>query len=297
VITHRIDTDRLAGFKQKPLIGKPSDNNRVYILNESNEMVPVGVLGEICIAGKNVTKGYLKQPALTDQKFIPDVFTNEGKLYKTGDLGRWTPGGNIEFFGRKDFQVKIHGYRIELEEIEQTLLSYKNITRAYVTVNKDEASLIAFFTSMVPVNIAEVKKFLATHLPDYMMPGTLVELTQFPLLPNGKIDRNTLLNTEYMKLVNDDFVAPQNELEHDLAALWREALETEQVSIHDNFFDVGGNSFKLVKVFREFSKKYPGVISLTDLFKYNTIHSLAVFIDEKQQVRKPDKQNTFSFEV
>jgi amino acid adenylation domain-containing protein len=297
VITHRINTDNLAGFKQKPLIGKPVYNNRVYILNENNEMVPVGVLGEICIAGKNVTNGYLQRPGLTDQKFIPDTFAKDGKLYKTGDVGRWTPGGNIEFFGRKDFQVKIHGYRIELEEIEQTLLRYKNITRAFVTVNKDEASLAAFFTSSETVNAAEVKKFLGLHLPDYMIPGTLVALTQFPLLPNGKIDRTTLLNTAHMKQVNDDFVAPETELEHYLAALWQEALETEQVSIHDNFLDIGGNSFKLVKVFREFSKKYPGVISLTDLFKYNTIHSLARFIEEAQQVNKTDKQSTFSFEV
>jgi amino acid adenylation domain-containing protein len=297
VITHRINAARLDRFQQKPLIGKPTFNNRVYIVNENGEMVPFGVLGEICVAGKNITNGYLRQPGLTAQKFIPDTFTGEGTMYRTGDLGRRTPGGDIEFFGRKDFQVKVNGYRIELEEIEQTLLKYKNIARAFVTVSKDEKSLVAFITSNEPVQVTDLKKFLGLHLPDYMVPGTINQLTQFPLLPNGKIDRTTLLNTSFMKPVNDDYVAPATELEQHLAALWQEALETEQVSVNDNFFDIGGNSFKLVKVFREFSKKYPGVISLTDLFKYSTIRSLADFIGDTKQANKEDKQNAFSFEV
>lgn len=297
VVTCPINTAGTEAFRQKPFIGKPTYNNCIYIVNEQMEMVPFGVLGEICVAGRNVTNGYLKQPGLTAQKFIQDPFGNSGKLYKTGDLGRWAADGNIEFFGRKDFQVKINGYRIELNEIEQVMLGYKNITRAFVTTGKDEKSLAAFFTGSDTVSVPDLKKFLGLHLPDYMIPGTLTAVTQFPLLPNGKIDRNTLLNTSFMKPVNEDYVAPATELENHLAALWQEALETEQVSVNDNFFDIGGNSFKLVKVFREFSKKYPGLISLTDLFKYSSIRSLADYITEKQQVKETNKHNTFSFEV
>jgi len=296
VLTYPIDTSDLATFSQKPLIGRPIANTQVYLLNEQNEMTPIGIPGEICIAGSNLTDGYLQRKELTDQKFIDNPF-GEGKLYKTGDLGCWTSGGEIEFLGRKDFQVKINGYRIELEEIGQTIQDYGKNTRAFVAVNTNETGLAAFFTSSASINTGELKKFLARHLPEYMIPGTLVQVEAFPLLPNGKTDRTTLLNTANMKAINNDFVAPQNEMEEYLSALWQEVLEAEQVSVRDNFFDIGGNSFKLVKVFREVVKKYPGVVSLTDLFKYNTIQSFADFIQEKQKTPQPAKQNIFSFEV
>ncbi len=297
VITHLIDTGNLAAFRQKPLIGRPNSNNQAYILDEQNQLLPVGMLGEICIAGKSVTNGYLQQPGLTNEKFIPDTFSREGKLYKTGDLGRWTATGQIEFFGRKDFQVKIHGYRIELEEIEQVLQSSADVTKAFVTVSSNGTGLLAFFTANQQINITALKQFAARKLPDYMLPGLLVQVPQFPLLANGKIDRTNLINNTTMQSSQNDMVLPVTELEQQLAELWKKELVTDQVGIHDNFFDIGGNSFKLVGVFREFSKTCPGKITLTDLFKYNTIHSLAVYLDSKEQAAGKAKQTNFSFEV
>jgi amino acid adenylation domain-containing protein len=297
VISHLVDTNNLALFQQKPLIGKPNSNNQVYILDETNQPVPIGMMGEICVAGESVTNGYLQRPNLTKQKFIFNPFSPQGKMYKTGDLGRWTAGGQIEFFGRKDFQVKIHGYRIELEEIERVLHSFEGVTRVYVTVNNNGDGLLAFFTVSQPVSITALKQFAGRKLPDYMMPGLLMEVEQFPLLANGKIDRTNLLNTSTMQTAQNDVALPQTDLEKELEALWKKELGNNQFGIHDNFFDIGGNSFKLVGVFREFSKTYPGKIGLTDLFKYNTIHSLAAYLDSKQQVAEKEKQPNFSFEV
>lgn len=297
VISHMIDTNKLALFQQKPLIGKPNSNNQIYILDEKNQPVPIGMMGEICVVGDSVTNGYLQRPGLTEQKFVSNPFSTLGIMYKTGDLGKWTAEGQIEFFGRKDFQVKIHGYRIELEEIERVLQSFEGITSVYVTVNVNGDGLLAFFTACHPVSITALNKFAEKKLPNYMMPGLLLEVEQFPLLANGKIDRLNLIYTSTMQSVQNDVALPQTVLEKELAEHWKKELGNNPFGIHDNFFDIGGNSFKLVGVFREFSKTYPGQINLTDLFKYNTIHSLAGYLDSKQKVAGKEKQTNFSFEV
>lgn len=297
VISHKIDLKNIAAFKQRPLIGKPISNNRIYIVDENNKMLPPGFIGEICIAGENVAKGYLRQSVLTDEKFVKDFFAMEGKVYMTGDLGRWTSGGEIEFFGRRDFQVKLHGYRIELGEIELVMQSFTGIKKVFATTADQGASLLAFFTAEGEVNIKALKQFIGDRLPNYMLPGTLMQVPEFPLVANGKIDRSQLLKSTDMQGPNKQTVQPKTTVEMQLAELWQNELQTDQFSITDNFFDIGGNSFKLVGVFQKISLIYPSQINLTDLFKYNTVQSLAAYMESKTQLAKSANHTALSFEV
>ena len=298
VVTQPFDHKTFAAFSSRPVIGSPISNTQVYISDEQLNMLPLGALGEICVAGKGVAAGYLNREELTHEKFVVNPF-GEGKLYKTGDLGRWLPNGKITLSGRKDFQVKINGYRIEPGEIERTMLNYESITKAYVTSNAAGNELAAFFTAEQAVNIAKLRQFLAKHLPSYMIPASIIAVVQIPLLLNGKTDRAALLKSLNMSLPEhdqQDYTPAETELEKQLSLLWQQALDTDRISIHDNFFDIGGNSFKLIRVFREFSKTWPGQLKLTDLFKYSTIHSLAAFLDEGQ-AQEAGVENTYGFEV
>lgn len=296
VVAYPFNAEDFRQFKEKAVIGRPINHTQVFILDEQNELSPVGAAGELCIGGRSVSDGYHKREELTAEKFIPNPF-GFGRLYKSGDLARWMPDGTIEYMGRRDFQVKISGYRIELGEIAEALMTHEKISKAFVTTGTTEGTLAAFFIASDTVTAADLKAFLARKLPEYMIPASLTAVAQFPLLPNGKIDRTNLLSMDKVSNGQEEFIAPSTETEMTIAALWQKSLQCEQVGIHDNFFDIGGNSFKLIKIFTELSKIHKGRLSLTDLFKYNTIHSLAVFLDSATAVAETDNAAIFNFEV
>jgi acyl carrier protein len=215
-------------------------------------------------------------------------------LYKTGDLARFLPDGNIEYFGRIDYQVKIRGFRIELEEIESGLTKHPAVEQAVVLAKKDksgECRLVAYLVfdhKPVPSG-GELRDFLKARLPDYMIPGFFVPLEALPLTTSGKLNRRGLPEPEGLKLAAEtNYVKPGTEIERKLADLWQEVLNQNRVGVHDNFFDLGGHSLTMVNVHNQLSELLKRDISIIDLFKYPTIHSLAQFLSQEQ-----DKQPIF----
>jgi amino acid adenylation domain-containing protein len=268
-------------------IGKPIANTQVYLLDSDNESVLVGEAGELCVAGDGLARGYLNQPELTAEKFFSHPFSNElsdnkssARIYRTGDLARYRPDGTIEFLGRVDNQVKISGYRIELGEIEAALMQHPDVQSAAVIARQDvpgEKKLVAY---VVPRErgcpTTELRGFLAGKLPAYMLPSGFVLLDTLPLSPNGKLDRAALPAPEAGDARNSAApVSPQTEMELKIADVWRRLLGLKQVSVKDNFFDVGGDSLQLLEAHAELQKVITSDLSLTDLFEYSTISALA----------------------
>ena len=302
VVATNIDSENFESFKQNPVIGKPIFNNRVYILAPDNSFTAIGITGELCVSGAGVAKGYLNRDDLMKEKFIADPFSAGKTLYKTGDLARWLPDGKIQLIGRNDSQVKIRGYRIELGEIEKVLAEDENIQNAVVlaVTNDDDTYLKAFLlTNNAQLNLTRLRDKLSLSLADYMMPAYFITLDDFPLMPNGKINRKELLNLNVMETENElNFEEPKNATEELVAVVWRKILLREAVSTNQNFFNIGGNSLKLVKVFRELSKVYPNKLTLTDLFKYSTIQSVSEYLNTLVDLNAgaADEESVESFE-
>lgn len=279
VCTHSIpDQAAFDRFRRKPVIGKPIHNNHVYILNSQQQLVPVGMTGEICVSGQGLALGYLNRAALSNEKFVANPYQPGQKMYRTGDLGRWLPDGTIEFLGRKDNQVKVRGYRVELDEIESALLNQPDIGAAAVVLkaaDDQEPQLTAYFVSGKHLSVADLRQYLGERLPDYMIPASFVLMPALPLLPNGKVNRKALPDPKGLTLGSGvAYAAPRNEIENQLVAIWQKVLGVSQVGIDDNFFDLGGNSLKLVSMLGVLTDLFPGKVVLTDLFKYNTISSI-----------------------
>jgi len=273
-------------------IGKPISNTQVYLLDSDNECVPMGEPGELCIAGDGLARGYLNQPELTAEKFIPLPFTevasdtSDARLYKTGDLARYRPDGTIEFLGRVDNQVKISGYRIELGEIENVLMQHPNVQSAAVTARQDapgEKKLVAYVVAKKDgCSTTELRAFLAQKLPAYMLPSAFVVLDELPLSPNGKLDRAALPAPQTPAADNSNApISPQSEMELKIAEIWRRVLGLQQVSVKDNFFDVGGDSLQLLEAHAELQKVVDSDLTMTDLFEYTTISALAQHLTGK----------------
>ena len=273
-------------------IGKPISNTQVYLLDSDNECVPVGEPGELCVAGDGLARGYLNQPELTAEKFIPLPFTelasdtSDARLYKTGDLARYRPDGTIEFLGRVDNQVKISGYRIELGEIENVLMQHPNVQSAAVTARQDapgEKKLVAYVVAKKDdCSTTELRAFLAQKLPAYMLPSAFVVLDVLPLSPNGKLDRAALPAPQTPAAENSNApISPQSEMELKIAEIWRRVLGLQQVSVKDNFFDVGGDSLQLLEAHAELQKVIDSDLTMTDLFEYTTISALAQHLTGK----------------
>ncbi len=268
-------------------IGKPIANRRIYILDAGLNPVPLGVFGEICIAGAGTARGYLNRDELTEEKFIPNPFAAGERLYRTGDVGRWLTDGNIEFAGRNDSQVKIRGYRIELGEIENRLLSHEAVKEAAVIARGDEDSkeLAAYFVSDdAELNAAVLREYLKQTLPDYMIPSYFVRLGKLPLMPNGKIDRKALpalFKAGAGIASGTEYLAPRNETEQKLTEIWRKILEVEQVGIRDNFFDLGGHSLKIVRMISQIHHKMGLEVMLREVFTHQTIEKLSEHICSK----------------
>ncbi|MFL5802017.1 MAG: amino acid adenylation domain-containing protein, partial [Roseiflexaceae bacterium] len=241
----------LAPSDEQIHIGAPIGNTQIYILDESLQLAPVGVAGELYIGGAGVARGYLKRPELTAERFQSDPHGPAGaRMYKTGDLGRWLPNGNIEFLGRNDFQVKIRGYRIELGEIEAALASHRQVRESVVLAHQDAAGdkrLVAYYTGQA-IAAETLRAHVSAALPDYMVPSAYVHLEALPLTANGKLDRRALPVPGEQAYVTRQYEPPANETERRLAHIWGEALNCEWVGRNDNFFELGGHSFLGVRV-------------------------------------------------
>ena len=263
-------------------IGKPIPNTQAYILDEALQLLPIGVTGKLYLAGGGLARGYLNKAELTAEKFIPHPFIAGERMYDTGDLGRWLPDGNIEFVGRKDHQVKIRGFRIELGEIENSISQYSEDLQQVVVLAKavnDEKVLIAYFTSSEGIDKSELRSFLQGKLPDYMVPSFYVELDELPVTPNGKIDRKALPGVDGKDLIRNEYVAPRNETEEKLAAIWQEVLGVERVGVTDNFFELGGHSLKAVKLLNEVEKIFQFRMPVSEFFANPNIESFSSVIN------------------
>lgn len=268
-------------------VGKPIDGAQVLILDSKKRKSRRGKKGELYIRTPFLSSGYYNDPELTDKVFIKNPF---GKLqndiiYKTGDLGRLLPDENIELSGRVDLQVKIRGVRIELGEIENRLLAYKDIQEAVVTVRNDpgdDSYLCAYLVANIEEKIESsvLRKYLSGDLPDFMIPSFFIFLEQFPLLYNGKIDRSRLPDPRSAgtNIEEGTYLAPKSDIEKQIAGIWKEVLQLKKISTNSNFFDLGGNSLKIMEVESKLCKEYKREIPLAKLFEYSTISSLAEFI-------------------
>ncbi|NJR56668.1 MAG: amino acid adenylation domain-containing protein [Acaryochloris sp. CRU_2_0] len=257
-------------------IGRPISNTQVYILDTQLQPVPIGMAGELHIGGAGLARGYLNRPELTAEKFIANPF-GEGRLYKTGDLARYLPDGTIEFLGRIDYQVKIRGFRVELGEIEAVLGRHEQVQHCVVVAREDipgNKRLVAYVVGAGEPDITALKAYLKEHLPDYMVPSVVIPLRALPLTPNGKVDRRALPAPSEDLSRTSGFVSPQTEIEQTLAAIWQEILGLEQVGIHDNFFEVGGDSILSIQVIAR-AKQSGFTLSPKHLFQHQTIVELA----------------------
>lgn len=262
-------------------IGKPIDNIKLYVLDKKLQLQPVGVPGELCIAGVGLARGYLNKPDLTAEKFVDNPFTKGEKLYRTGDLAKWREDGNIEYLGRLDFQVKIRGLRIELGEIENALLLHPDIKECIVNAwekKPGDMHLVAYVVcnNKDSADSAELEKFLGKTLPDYMIPRIFVFLDSMPLSANGKANRKALPKPTLEKKA--DYIAPRNDVENTIMQIWKEELGLDCIGVNDNFFEVGGHSLLLTRVHSRLKKQFKKDIPLLDLFTYSTISSLAKYI-------------------
>ncbi|MGB0521647.1 MAG: amino acid adenylation domain-containing protein [Flammeovirgaceae bacterium] len=265
-----------------PPIGKPISNAQVYLLGKYNELVPYGAIGELCIGGKSLATGYLNQDTLTAEKFISHPFDSDStkRLYKTGDLARWLPSGDLEYLGRKDDQVQVRGYRIELGEIETVLQEFPAINRCVVLVKETSEltkTLMAYALVDETFDAEEALSYLRQQLPDYMIPSLIIPLESFPLTANGKLDYKALPLPESIQSETDTYVAPRNVTETQLAEIWSDLLRSNKVGIHDNFFALGGDSIITIQVVNR-AKRLGYSLQARDLFEHQTIASLAAMI-------------------
>jgi amino acid adenylation domain-containing protein len=264
-------------------IGRPVANTVTYILNESLQMVPAGVAGEIFIGGDGLARGYLDRPALTAEKFIPNPFSERfgARLYRTGDLGRYLPGGEIEFLGRLDHQVKIRGFRIEIGEIESVLMQHHQVRESVVLAREDvpgDKRLVAYVVSANgdPPSAGSLREHLKTKLPDYMIPAAFVTLGSLPLTPNGKINRKELPAPDVSAVESSgSYLGPRNALELKLTRVWENTLGVQPIGIKDNFFDLGGNSLVAVRLIAQIRKDFGEKVPINALFQSATIEQLA----------------------
>ncbi|MBD2741476.1 non-ribosomal peptide synthetase [Coleofasciculus sp. FACHB-1120] len=314
VLTYQVAGQKAEQNSETVPLGRPIPNTEIYILDAHLQPVPIGVPGELYIGGACLARGYLNQPELTAKKFIANPLNqnltiqpsplvgeencsppllgeglgerSESRLYKTGDLARYLPDGNIEFLGRIDDQVKIRGFRVELGEIEAVLSQHPSVRQSIVLLRENVGQrLVAYIVSnSALINDNDLRSFLKEKLPDYMVPSAFVMLKALPLTPNGKIDRSALPAPETIKPVADTFVAPRNSVEEVLAGIWVQLLKLQKVGIYDNFFDLGGHSLLIPQLLAKVRETFQIELSLRDFFDALTIADLGKSIEMKQGV-------------
>ena len=262
-------------------IGRPIANTQIHLLDARLNPVAPGVAGELYIAGVQVGRGYLERRGLTAERFVPDPFsaTPGARMYRTGDLARWLADGSVDYLGRADHQVKIRGFRIELGEIEAVLAAHPGVREAVVVARTDagDTRLVAYLTAAgdAAPDAGTLREHLRATVPEYMVPTAFVSMEALPLSPNGKVDRKALPAPEAKRDEAVAFVAPRDETERAIAAIWREALGVEQVGVDDNFFDLGGHSLLLVQVHGRIREALGGDIIVVELFQHPTVGALA----------------------
>ncbi|HLO86301.1 MAG TPA: amino acid adenylation domain-containing protein [Nostocaceae cyanobacterium] len=268
-------------------IGRPFPNTKLYVLDKNLQPVPIGVIGELYISGISLARGYMNRPELTAEKFIPHPFSNKSgeRLYKTGDLVRYLPNGNIEFLKRIDYQVKIRGFRIEIGEIEAAIHQHPKVRDTVVIVRedvKDDKRLVAYIvTQITDITTSEIRNFLKTKLPAYMIPSAFVMLEELPLTPNGKINRLALPAPDIIQQQSEEKTfLPLTPVEEILTGIWAEILNIKQINIHDNFFELGGHSLLATRVISQIRKILKVELPLRCLFESPTIAELAKEIEK-----------------
>jgi amino acid adenylation domain-containing protein/thioester reductase-like protein len=275
-------------------IGKPIWNTSLYILDKWLNPVPRGITGELYLGGEGLAKGYLNKPELTAEKFIENPFVTEeekaqGKnmhLYKTGDVCRWLNDGNVEYLGRTDHQIKIHGVRIELGEIESAILQHPHVKETIVIIREDiqnDKRLVAYFIAKKKKEREEpaLNDYLKNKVPHYMVPTAFVELSEFPLTANGKINRKDLPIPEY-KGNEETYVAPRTKTEKELCVIWQGVLKIDKIGIQDNFFELGGHSLLVTQLIFRLNEKFNLSIPLREFFSQPTIENMAAFIEKRE---------------
>jgi amino acid adenylation domain-containing protein len=290
---------QVTGREEKITIGRPIDNTLVYILDPHGHPVPIGVPGELHLGGDGVARGYLNRPELTKEKFIPDPFCHKpgSRIYRTGDLARWRADGTIECLGRMDHQVKLRGFRIELGEIETVLREQAGVKDVVVVAREDtpgEKRLAAYVIQErdQDLSISELRRQLKLKLPDYMIPAAFVLREDFPLTPNGKVDRRALPPPEQTRLeLEATYVAPKTETECTIASIWQEVLHLQKIGIHDNFFDIGGHSLLALQVMSRLHEKLGVEVPLRTIFETATVAGLAeTVLQLKSQQEKREQE-------
>jgi amino acid adenylation domain-containing protein len=277
--------------RQSVPIGRPIANTQLYILDQYLQVAPVGVAGELHIGGINLSRGYLNRPELTAEKFIPNPFGERAgeRIYKTGDLARYQPGGEIEYLGRLDYQVKLRGHRIELGEIEAVLREHQEVREAVALVREESATdkrlvayLIATQEGAAPGQ-RELREYLKERLPDYMIPSAFVLLSQWPLTPSGKIDRRALPPPDAK--LEKSFVGPRDELEQELTQIWEEVLQVQPIGVTDDFFEIGGHSMLAVRLMSRIKERTGKSLPLAVMFPRATIEHLAELLRQDAAIK------------
>lgn len=268
---------------EKIPIGKPILNTQIYILR-GLELCDIGMIGELCIAGVGIARGYLNRPDLSKNKFVDNPFIEGEKMYRTGDMARWLLDGNIEFLGRADQQVKIRGYRIELGEIESVIRNIEGVQDVAVITNNstdDERSILAFLVSNVTLNVEKIREILRRKLPAYMIPNFIIQVSKIPLTLNGKIDLRALQNSKDYSLMQknkQEITNARNVTELKMIHIWRELLAIDNISIDDNFFEIGGNSLLLIKMINEIKKEFRKAIPVKEIYTKCSIRFISQFL-------------------
>jgi amino acid adenylation domain-containing protein len=280
-------------------IGRPLPNERVFLLSEDGQRQGIGVTGELCIAGEGVSRGYLHKPVLTGEKFVPDPAGGDGIVYRTGDLARWLPDGNIEFIGRRDDQVKLRGFRIELNEIRKALLDHKEIEDAIVKLLDDEGGdyLCAYIVTPEPIDTVALRDLLKKTLPSYMLPGHFIQLTEWPRTVSGKIDLQALPapasdpQGEGMDMPGGSGAV--TELQAGLLDIWREVLKKERIGMEEDFFSLGGDSIKLIKLLHAIKMRLDVKLNVQHFYRNATVEKLSRLITADRDANQtvPEEEN------
>jgi amino acid adenylation domain-containing protein len=295
VALHRVTAPRPPSVATVP-IGRPIANTRLYVLDAHLQPVPIGVAGELCVGGAGVGRGYLNDPEQTRRSFLRDPFSRRrgARLYRTGDLARWRADGNLEFAGRVDHQVKVRGYRIELKEIEHILVEHPDVQAAVVLARSDlggEARLVAHIVAADcgEPRVNDLRDFLKTRLPEYMIPTGFIFLERIPLTANGKIDRPALVAIRQgLKVAGSEFVAPRDATEQVLASIWADLLAVEDIGVFDNFFDLGGHSLLAGQVLARVANAFGASLPLRSLFEAPTVAALARRVNEARKTHSDE---------
>ena len=287
VVTALILSDESATWPGEAPIGRPISNTQVYLLDKRQQPVPLGVPGELYIGGRSLSRGYLNRPELTADRFVANPFDDDpnSRLYRSGDLCRWRPDGNLEFLGRLDDQVKLRGFRIELGEIETLLNEHPSVALSVVVLREDrpaEKRLVAYCVPAADteLSVSKLRSHLRNRLPDYMLPAAFVVLDTLPLTSSGKVNRRVLPAPDDSRPeLETGYVAPRNPIEQQVASIWCDVLGVETIGIHDNFFALGGHSLLATRVHARITSVLQVNLPLRRLFEAPTIAELSSEIE------------------